>query len=368
MKHLVALAAVLMMALTGAVALGAPAEAASSAVRLARPTAHHVGRSVVMTGKVKGHARKVHIQQRKNGRWVVVRTAAVRHGVYQVSLNAPARTQLRASVAGRVSPTVVVAAAATDACGTVIKKADGTPWTCTFHDDFSGTALDPAKWQPQTQFAMGTQAAHACYRDDPANVNVAGGSLNLSVTKLTTPMSCSFGGLSGPTSYASGSVMTHGLFSQQFGRFEARIKSTATSFPGLQESFWMWPDDRVKSSTSSLPWPFSGEMDVSETYSSHPTISIPYLHYNASTALGVVTAWNCLAQRGVWNTYAAEWSATKVQLFVNGRLCLTNTAASAAYLKPYILALSQGLGAAGNVYDGRAPLGTMSVDYVRVWK
>ncbi|MGJ0558412.1 glycoside hydrolase family 16 protein, partial [Methylocystis sp.] len=210
--------------------------------------------------------------------------------------------------------------------------------------------------------------AHACYADSPSTINVSGGTLNLSLRKVATPVSCTFGGMSGPTNYVSGGVMSYRLFSQQYGRFEARIKNTATSYPGLHEAFWLWPDDRVASTTV---WPYAGEIDISETYSKYSTLSIPFLHYSADvlgTLLGTNTSWSCTAYRGVWNTYAVEWTPTKVQIFVNGRSCLTNTSADPAFAKPYIMALTQGMGATGNEYDGRAPLGTMNVDYVKVWK
>ncbi|MCX6397860.1 MAG: glycoside hydrolase family 16 protein [Propionibacteriales bacterium] len=257
----------------------------------------------------------------------------------------------------------------TDACGTVLAKADGTPWSCTFADNFDGTALNRANWLPQTQFAMGTQAAHTCYADDPSTISVANGALNLTMRKVATPVSCTFGGMSGPTNYVSGSVMTYRLFSQQYGRFEARIKNTATTAPGLHEAFWLWPDDRYSDGTV---WPYAGEIDISETYSVYANLSIPFLHYSADAygaQPGLNTAWNCTAYRGVWNTYTLEWTATKLQIFVNGTSCLVNTSGDPAFAKPYIMALTQGMGTTGNVYDGRAPLpATMSVDYVKVWK
>ncbi len=257
----------------------------------------------------------------------------------------------------------------TDACGTVLAKADGTTWACTFVDNFDGTSLDRRSWLPQVYFAMGTQEAHTCYADDPSHVSVARGALRLTMRKVAIPVSCTFGGLTGPTSYVSGGVTSYHLFSQQYGRFEARIKNTATSAPGLHEAFWLWPDDRYPSDTV---WPVAGEIDISETYSAHPTLSIPFLHYSADAHGGVHglnTAYNCTADRGVWNKYTLEWTASKLQILVNGKVCLTNTSGDPAFMKPYIIALTQGMGAAGNVYDGRAPLpATMSVDYVKVWK
>ena len=48
---------------------------------------------------------------------------------------------------------------------------------------------------------------------------------------------------------------------------------------------------------------------------------------------------------------------------------LINTSGDPAFQKPYIIALTQLMGAAGNAYDGRAPLpATTNVDYVKVWR
>jgi beta-glucanase (GH16 family) len=273
-----------------------------------------------------------------------------------------------AQAAGR-KPKPPTTTTGTDACGTRPAKADGSLWSCTFNDDFSGSTLDRTKWMPQTAFATGVQSAHACYLDDPSVINVENGSLNLTVRKVANPVSCAFGNLTGPTNYVAGSVMTYRLFSQQYGRFEARIKNTATTYPGLHEAFWLWPDDRYSDGTV---WPTAGEIDVSETYSAYPNLSVPFLHYSADAygaTPGLNTAWDCTAYRGVWNTYTLEWSATKLQILVNGKNCLTNTSADPAFMKPYIIALTQALGAAGNEYDGRAPLpATMNVDYIKVWK
>src|SRR5689334_13278023 len=143
----------MIVGLAGTLVLGAPAEARTN-VSLTTPSAHHVGTSVVVSGKVRG-ARTVKIEQRRAGRWVVIRKATVRAGSYRVRTNAPARATLRATAAGRVSRSVVVAPVrvATDACGTVLKKADGTAWSCTLHDAFNGTSLNRSIWTAQTQFA-----------------------------------------------------------------------------------------------------------------------------------------------------------------------------------------------------------------------
>jgi beta-glucanase (GH16 family) len=260
--------------------------------------------------------------------------------------------------------------APSDACGRRPVKDDGaTYWSCTLADEFDGTALDRTVWRPQTGFASGSDTGRPCYVDDPSVVSVHDGALHLSVRPVAQPPACP-GMQEEPTAHIAGMVSTYRLFSQQYGRFEARIKNTATRVAGLQESFWLWPDDR---SGGKQLWPASGEIDVSETYSDHPDLAIPFLHYswndNGGPRPGLNTAWGCTATRGRFNTYTLEWTPTRLRILVNGKTCLVNTSGDPAFQKPYIVSLTQMLGAATNAYDGRAPLpATMLVDYVRVWK
>jgi beta-glucanase (GH16 family) len=211
--------------------------------------------------------------------------------------------------------------------------------------------------------------AQACYIDSPSTISVANGSLNLTVRKLWRPVACTTNGATFTTRYVAGMVSTYRLFSQQYGRFEARVRTRYTTVPGLHEAFWLWPDDRV---AKTAVWPASGEIDVSETYSLYPKLSIPYLHYAADSGgpqPGLNTAWNCAAMRGQWNTYTLVWGPSRIEVLVNGKSCLVNTSGDLAFMKPYIVALTAGLGAGANAYDGKAPLpATMSIDYLRVWR
>jgi beta-glucanase (GH16 family) len=289
---------------------------------------------------------------------------------------------LMAAISAFAAPSVIIApasgvadatavagvATSTDACGVQPLKADGTRWHCTFSDDFAGSALDRTRWVPQTVFTTGGTAAHACYLDSPSTIAVAGGSLNLTVRKLSRSVSCMVNGIRFTTRYVAGMVSTYHLFSQQYGRFEARIRNRSTTAPGLHEAFWLWPDDQVE---SDAVWPASGEIDVSETYSVYPKLSIPFLHYSADSGgsqPGVNTAYDCTAYRGEWNTYTLEWTPSRIEILVNGRSCLVNTSGDPAFRKPYIVALTAGLGAGKNALTWKTPLpATMSIDYVRAW-
>jgi beta-glucanase (GH16 family) len=276
---------------------------------------------------------------------------------------------LGASPSGMTAPGQA-AGASSDACGTRPRKTDGTYWSCTFADDFSKTRLDTTKWVAQEVYAEGNlDGAYTCYHDDPSLVSVSGGALHLSLRRTAVAQPC-VGSTLAPTVYSAGSVSTHHLFSQQYGRFEARVRSTATTQPGLHEAFWLWPDDREASTDV---WPAAGEIDVAETYSNWSAYAVPFLHYGAGDNGGIVPGLNtnlyCAARRGDWNTYTLEWSATRIEILVNGRSCLVNTSGDVAFMKKYIVALTQGMGSNTNSYVGTAPLpATTDVDYVRVWR
>ncbi len=337
---------------------------------------------MVVKGRTKQKRAVVRIKgwKPKRAKWVLLKKVRSKKHKFKtrVSLqgvgNRPLKVKPRNQKVRRVPVTPAVTPS--DDCGSRLEKSDGTLWTCTFSDEFEGSGLDRTKWMPQTTgYTTGDDTNFACYKDDPANVSVAAGSLKLRLTK--GPVEPCPGLKGRATGFSSGSVSTYRLFSQKYGRFEARTRNTAANVSGLHEAFWLWPDDRVVDVSK---WPDSGEIDIAETYSSHANLAIPFLHTSWDRILGLIpwelghlatsnTAWTCRAQRGVWNTYAVEWSAKKIEIFVNGKLCLRNIAGDSAFQEPYIIALTQGIGGDQNRYTAATPLpGTYEVDYVRVWK
>ena len=335
-----------------------------------------------LQGRVSGRD-AVEIQRfvSSTGRWVPVkRVRASSRGVYRTTVRATSKWERYRAVAGKAQSVArLVPAAGTpvteepapsDECGRQPLKPDGrTYWDCTLAQDFDESELDRTVWRPQTGFPTGSDAGRPCYIDDPSVISVHDGALHLSVREVPAPPVCP-GLKDPPTAHVAGMVTTYRLFSQQYGRFEARIKNTATNVKGLQEAFWLWPDDRY---SEVWKWPASGEIDISETYSEYPDLAVPFLHYswndNGGPKPGVNTAWNCTASRGQWNTFTLEWTSSRLEILVNGKTCLVNTSGDPAFQKPYIVSLTQMLGVITNQYDGRAPLpATMTVDYVRVWQ
>ena len=275
---------------------------------------------------------------------------------------------------------------AAPSCGATVYRTNGTAWQCTFDDEFNGTTLDTSKWFVQTTAASGFHSGAECFLNDPNNISVANGTLNLTVRR-TAPFTCKtpYGGYA--TQYTSGTVNTLNRFAQTYGRFEVRAQLPATTVAGLQETLWLWPSNPYKYGL----WPASGEIDFGEFYSQYAGWNIPYLHYNVLqstvswlTNTNVYTAFpapynqpgmNCRINQSGFNTYTLTWSPGQLVIQVNGANCIVNNysafglSGAAPFDQPFFVALTQALGIGSNAPTAATPLpATTRVDYVRVWK
>ena len=340
-------------------------------VTMAKPRPAGKGH-VLLEGRVTGSQGHVVLQRSADGRWVKVERLPVRKHGYAVTVpTRPKQQRFRVRAGKATSQIRIIGPSAPtkteDACGKRPRKADGSRWACTFVDDFDAERLDRSRWLPQTNFLTGERgASYACYRNHRDNIAVRQGTLRLTLRQEPAPVACGYHGAA-PSRFTAGMVTTYHLFSQRYGRFEARIKNTATTSPGLQEAFWMWPDERED---IPMVWPTMGEIDIVETYSQFPELAIPFLHYRSvGPTAGVDTAYDCKAKRGKFTTYTMVWTAKRIEILVNGKPCLVNTEGPQAFKRKYILALTQAIGAGANRHTGAAPIpATMSIDYVRVWE
>ena len=354
--------------------------------------------AMVVKGRTKKKRAMVRIRgwKRKRHKWVLLKQVRSKRHRYRtrVSLRGVADRPLKVKVRKQkvrrvaiperraqpapapVAPDGAATPAPAEPCGGAHEGHDGTVWTCTFSDEFSGDSLDRDKWMPQTSgYTTGKEPDVACYTDDPEHVSVGDERLRLTLTR-GEPEPCA-DAARGETRFFAGSVSTYRLFSQRYGRFEARTRNTDASVSGLHEAFWLWPDDREVDVSK---WPSSGEIDVAETYAAHPDLAIPFLHTSLDYVYGLIpwdigfwatsnTSWSCEAHRGEWNTYAVEWRPKKIEIFVNDELCLRNTSGDKAFQERYIIAFTQGIGGDQNLYHDQTPLpATYEVDYVRVWQ
>jgi beta-glucanase (GH16 family) len=252
-------------------------------------------------------------------------------------------------------------------CGTTtVLKADGTPWVCSFGDDFTGSKVDTSKWFVQTTANSGYNAGGACYTDTTSNVTQSFGALKLIARRTSRPTTCATPSGSFSTNYSAGTVSTFNRFTQTNGRFEIRAKFPTSAVPGLQSALWMYP------AVTDNVWPANGEIDIAESYSQYPDRVIPYLHYATSYLDPNATNVSCtIANVGAWHTYTLEWTPTLIQFLYDGKVCMQNSAVAGQYpfTKPYMLVLSQLIGAGSNAPTARTALpATTQVDYVHVWK
>ncbi|HVB94881.1 MAG TPA: glycoside hydrolase family 16 protein [Acidimicrobiales bacterium] len=257
---------------------------------------------------------------------------------------------------------------------------NGITWDCTFDTEFTGTTLDTTKWVPVTTATSGyTSGQTACFENSPNNVSVGNGYLSLTARQEAAPFTCvdPYGDFE--TLYTSGTVATWDLFDQAYGRFEVSAKVPTSTIPGLQSSFWLYPQNSIYGG-----WPASGEIDLAEEYSQYADRAIPYIHYNYDpsttnvlTNTNVVTNDYCLINVGQFNDYVVEWTPTSITVFFNGKTCLVDhwipsapETAPQPFDQPFFINLTQALGVGTNNFNpSLTPLpATTEVQFVRVWQ
>jgi beta-glucanase (GH16 family) len=253
----------------------------------------------------------------------------------------------------------------TTPCGPEISKSSGGNWACTFADDFSGSTLDPAKWQPMTTATTGfTQASHECYADDPANIDVADGLLTLTATKLPSPATC--GTFTSP--YQTGMVFTKDRFAQAYGRFEIRAKLPEGA--GLQPALWMYPQHTAYGDRS-------GEIDIAESFGAPDYVS-PHIHVHDAAGGDHPQGGDCHVAdaSGAFHTYTVEWEPKEIRFLYDGVQCtfMRNwdtgppLVAPQPFDKPFFMLLQMGLGYGPNAPSAATKFpSSLEIDYVRAW-
>jgi beta-glucanase (GH16 family) len=258
-------------------------------------------------------------------------------------------------------------------CGPTLLKSNGTPWVCTFDDEFAGSQLDWTKWTPITTAMTGLAYSNGCFVNSPNNLYVSNGYLYL-VARKQRQFTCTAPWGSFSTRYSVGQVATTGHFSQTYGLFAVRAKFPAATVAGLQSSLWMWPQNLA---TTGL----HGEIDIAEEYSAYSDRVIPYLHYaydtsttNTSTDTNVVTTSGCLISNvNAFHTYAVQWNSATISIYYDGKTCLVDNlepSGTSPFDQPFFVELTQALGSGGNAFDAAStPLPASTViDWVRAWK
>lgn len=237
-------------------------------------------------------------------------------------------------------------------------------WELTWSDEFNGTANtspDNTKWAFDIGNGGWGNAELEYYTNRTDNV-AKDGNGNLVITAKNE----SYGG----SAYTSGRIKTQGLFSQAYGRFEARIKTPYG--PGIWPAFWLLGDN-----INSVGWPQCGEIDIMELRGQKPNIINGTVHgpgYSGGSAITKAYGLQNTRFDTDFHIFAVEWSPEKVDFFVDDylyqRITPSNVTGNWVFNHPFYIILNVAVG--GN-YVGY-PISTtpfpqkMYVDYVRVYK
>jgi beta-glucanase (GH16 family) len=254
--------------------------------------------------------------------------------------------------------------------GPLSQPPDGK-WTLAWSDEFSapdGSAPDAKKWTYDIGGKGWGNQELEYYTNRKENARIENG--NLVITALRE----SYTGANGLTrDYTSARLKTQGLFTQAYGRFEARIKIPEGQ--GMWPAFWMLGED-----ISSAGWPKCGEIDIMENVGKEPGTVHGSLHGPSTerptsdlTAIFSLPAGQSFADD--FHLYAIEWEPDIVRFYVDANLYATfnfsqwPTGGKWVFDHPFFIVLNLAVG--GN-WPGSPDASTkfpqsMLVDYVRVY-
>ena len=240
-------------------------------------------------------------------------------------------------------------------------------WQLTWSDEFEGTSgqsPDPTKWT----FDIGTGSNGwgnqelQYYTNRVQNV-ATDGSGNLVITALKENYNGS--------QYTSARIKTKGKFNQQYGRFEARLKTPYGQ--GVWPAFWM-----LGNNFENVGWPNCGEIDIMELRGQLPSTINGTIHgpgYSGANPIsGSYTLYNSRFDTE-FHLFAVEWDAQKIDFFVDGflykRISKNEVPGEWVFDQAFFMILNVAIG--GN-YVGLPNNNTtifpqkMTIDYVRVYQ
>jgi beta-glucanase (GH16 family) len=256
-----------------------------------------------------------------------------------------------------------------------VKRSPPVPaYSLVWSDEFNGpdgSSPDPSKWTYDTGVGGNGWGNYELetYTNRSKNVQIRGG--NLVITALKETYADPSDGVA--RDYTSARLKTEGLFSQAYGRFEARIKIPAGQ--GMWPAFWM-----LGINISSVGWPDCGEIDIMENIGREPGTVHGSLHAPAASGSTADATAPFLLPAGQdfasdFHLYAVEWAPGTVRFYVDRTLYATfnqsqwPSGAPWVFNRPFFIILNV---AVGGDWPGSPDNTTvfpqqMLVDYVRVY-
>ena len=247
------------------------------------------------------------------------------------------------------------------------KPYSDTNWTLVWSDEFNGAngaPPDQTKWIVESGGDGWGNNELEYYTS--RNIRQENGHLVIEAMKQT------FTGPDGVRrNYTSGRVKTDGRFSQQYGRFEARIRIPRGR--GLWPAFWLLGDD-----FSTVGWPACGEIDIMENAGQNTSKISAALHgpgYSGRNALvsSYVLPRGRLSDN--FHVFALEWEPQALRFYVDAQIYATKTPADLPpgkrwmYDHPFFMILNLAVGGdlPGNPDSSTVFPRRLLVDYVRVY-
>ncbi len=244
-------------------------------------------------------------------------------------------------------------------------------WTLVWSDEFStpdGSPPDPQKWTYDLGGKGWGNHELESYTNRHENAHIEKGNLVITAQKET------YTAADGITrDYTSARLKTQGLFTQTYGRIEARIKIPEDQ--GMWPAFWMLGDDIPR-----VGWPMCGEIDIMENISKEPSTIHGSLHGPSTTAhtSDLTSTFTLPTSRNFaddFHIYAVEWSPDTARFYVDANLYATFRSSDWpaggkwVFDHPFFIILNL---AVGGDWPGSPDASTkfpqsMLVDYVRVY-
>ncbi len=245
-------------------------------------------------------------------------------------------------------------------------------YTLSWHDEFNrpnNSLPDPSKWTYDLGVASEGWGNHELeyYTNRPQNAQIENGNL------VITARQENYTGSDAVTRhYTSARLKTQNLFTQAYGRFEARIKIPAGR--GIWPAFWLLGDN-----FPSAGWPKCGEIDIMENVGKDPGAIHGSLHGPIATAPAsdLTAAFRLPPGKNFsddFHVYTVEWEPAAVRFYSDFTLYATFTPQSPGggpwvFDHPFFIILNV---AVGGDWPGSPDATTkfpqaMLVDYVRVY-
>lgn len=185
-------------------------------------------------------------------------------------------------------------------------------WTLNWADEFDGTEIDRDNWTFDIGGSGWGNNELEYYTDRPENARIEDGILVIEAREEEY----------GSSDYTSARLLTQGLQTWQYGRFEARLKLPFGQ--GIWPAFWMLGAD-----ITSVGWPNSGEIDIMEFIGREPSNVYGTLHgpgYSGGSSIGGSLSLVESAFSDEFHTFAVEWLPDRISWYVDGKQYLTKTA------------------------------------------